>query len=415
MDETGSLEWAGVSTAGTAGSAASPECGSVGVWLVGARGSVATTTIIGALALRAGLADAGGLVGLLPPIAAARAPGIGSLVFGGHDIGDGALTKRGEQLAATGVIPPHLLRLLHDEIEGVDARIRPGIDPKSGQTQGAALERLVADLHDFRETHGLERVVVIDLSSTEPPVERARLTDPSGPLVDPGALAAALAAGEAPLSPSSAYAVAAVRAGCPFVSFTPSPGPRLPVFQRLADAAGLPWAGSDGKTGETLLKSALAPMFANRALRVRAWGSYNMLGGGDGATLGDPVAAASKTTSKSRGLQAIVGYPVEGPVHIDNVPSLGDWKVAMDHVSFEGFLGVKMSLQFTWTGADSALAAPLVIDLARLTARAHEVGLSGPLGALAFFFKDPVGTDEHGLSAQWDSLVAWCAELGARA
>src|SRR5699024_5712499 len=158
----------------------------------------------------------------------------------------------------------------------------------------------------------------------------------------------------------------ALRAGCPVVAFTPSPGPALPAVAELAERVGLPWAGSDGKTGETLLKTVLGPMFATRALNVRSWASYNMLGGGDGQTLADPQAVQSKSESKARGLEHILGHPVDGPLHIDYIPDHGDWKTAMDHVSFEGFLGTRMSLQFTWTGCDSALAAPLVLDLVRL-------------------------------------------------
>ena len=154
-------------------------------------------------------------------------------------------------------------------------------------------------------------------------------------------------------------------------------------------------------------------MFATRALQVRSWASFNMLGGGDGATLADAGTAASKLATKGRGLEAILGQPVDGPMHIDYVPDHGEWKTAIDHISFEGFFGTRMSLQFTWTGADSALAAPLVLDLARLTLRAHEAGETGPL-PFGFFFKDPAGSDEHRLGAQWDELVAWCERVAPR-
>lgn len=387
----------------------------IGVWLVGARGSVATTAVVGALALRAGLTRTTGLVGALPEIAAARLPDVGDLVFGGHDIGCEPLVKRAELLAASGVLPSSLLPLLHQDLEEVEARLRPGLDPVGEESQGDGIDRVVADLVAFREKHALARVVVVDVASTEPPVDPVLLADPAGPLADADALDVALATGKAPLPASSAYALAAYRAGCAFVSFTPSPGPRLPALQQAADRAGVPWAGSDGKTGETLIKSVLAPMFATRALQVRSWASYNLLGGGDGATLADPAAAASKMASKRTGLEAMLGHPVDGPMHIDYVADHGDWKTAMDHIGFEGFLGVRMSMQFTWSGCDSALAAPLVLDLARLTARAHQVGRNGPQTALGFFFKDPAGSAEHRLSAQWDDLVAWCAELGRTA
>jgi myo-inositol-1-phosphate synthase len=380
----------------------------VGLWLVGARGSVATTAILGALAVRSGLAGTTGLVGALPEIAVAGLPELDQLVFGGHDLSAEPLTKRAEVLALQGVVPAILPGALHQELTDLEGQLRPGIDADSGEPQAQAIERVTQDLIRFRERNGLSRVVVVDVSSTEPPVEVV-----AGPLTDPEQLDAELAAGRSPLPPSSAYVLAAYRAGCPVVAFTPSPGPRLPVLVETARRLGLPWAGSDGKTGETLLKSALAPMFATRALQVRSWASYNMLGGGDGATLADPEAAASKTATKNRALEAIFGHPVSGPMHIDYVESLGDWKTAMDHVSFEGFLGTRMSLQLTWNGCDSALAAPLVLDLARLLLRAHEAGHSGPQGALGFFFKDPAGSQEHRLAEQWRILVDWCHYLGA--
>ncbi|WP_338144099.1 inositol-3-phosphate synthase [Nocardioides turkmenicus] len=382
--------------------------GRVGLWLIGARGSVGVTTIVGALAVRAGLAGRVGLVAEQPEIAAAGLPSLDELVIGGHDLATDPLVKRAERLAAGGVVPAGILPGIASELEEVEGRLRTGYDVSSEEHQREAIERLSADLVAFREAHGLERVVVVDVASTEPPAEVVH----GGPLADPDALDAALAAGESPLPASSVYVLAAYRAGCPVVSFTPSPGPRLPVLVTLAERAGLPWAGSDGKTGETLLKSALAPMFATRALQVNAWASYNMLGGGDGATLADPDNARSKLVTKAQGLEAMLGHPVEGPMHIDYVPDHGDWKTAIDHVSFEGFLGVRMSLQFTWSGCDSALAAPLVLDLARLTLRAHEVGEAGPL-PFGFFFKDPAGSTEHRLGTQWDELVAWCARVGA--
>jgi myo-inositol-1-phosphate synthase len=324
----------------------------LGVWLIGTRGSVATTTVLGALAIRSGLAGSTGLIGSLSEIAPAGLPDLDRLVFGGHDISAEPLTKRAEALARQGVVPAVLPTALDQELQDLERRLRPGIDARSDEPQARAIERVTADLIAFRAEHQLARVVVVDVSSTEPPVA----IEP-GPLTDIHQLEAALAAGQAPLPPSSAYVLAAYRAGCSVVSFTPSPGPRLPVLVELAARLRLPWAGSDGKTGETLLKSALAPMFATRALDVRSWASYNMLGGGDGATLADPEAAASKIVSKNRGLETMLGHPVDGPMHIDYVPSLGDWKTALDHVTFEGFLGTRMSVQITWNGCDSALAA----------------------------------------------------------
>jgi myo-inositol-1-phosphate synthase len=224
------------------------------------------------------------------------------------------------------------------------------------------------------------------------------------------ALDAALDRGETVLPPSSLYAYAAMRAGCAYADFTPSTGARLPALDELAHVAGVPYAGSDGKTGETLLISALAPMFAARALKVTSWSGTNLLGGGDGATLAASGPALSKTASKRQGLTALLG-PVDGVTHIDHVPALGEWKTAWDHIGFEGFLGARMTMQTTWQGCDSALAAPLVLDLARILARAHETGFVGAFAPAGFFFKDPVsagdGVVEYGLAAQFARLRAW--------
>ncbi|WP_067815263.1 inositol-3-phosphate synthase [Actinomadura kijaniata] len=375
----------------------------VGIWLVGARGSVATTAVAGAAALRAGLVPPVGCVTETPDFAGAGLAPWSALVFGGHDVVETPLPKRAEALAQAGVIPARLVEAVRDELAAADAEIRPGTESRGGQATEAA--RLAADVTAFRERHGLDRVVVVNVASTESPREPRAEHD------DLAALRNAMRTGT-PLPPSSLYAYAAITAGCGYVDFTPSPGIRLPALERFARERGVPYAGSDAKTGETLVKTALAPMFAARALDVRAWSGTNLLGGGDGATLADPAARASKTASKDRALREILGRPVEGETHIDHVPAMGEWKTAWDHVRFEGFLGVGMTLQFTWQGCDSALAAPLVLDLARLVARSHETGGAGPLPELGFFFKDPVGSGEHRLVLQYETLRRWAAGLG---
>lgn len=367
-----------------------------GVWFVGARGSVATTAVVGALGVSHGLAPATGLVTELPDLAPGGLPDLAELVFGGHDVSSQSLPKKAEALAAGGVVPATVVGAVRAELEAVDAEVRPG-HVSGEETPGEAVERLAGDIVGFRERHGLVRVVVVDVASTQPPVD------------DPEQMTGV----DAPLPVGAVYALAAFRAGAPFVSFTPSPCLRLPVVVVAAERSGLPYAGCDGKTGETLLKSALAPMFVMRALELRSWTSVNLLGGGDGETLADPEAARSKTVAKRSGLDAMVGRPVPGPMHIDQVEDLGEWKTAWDHVRFDGFLGTRMTLQFTWQGCDSALAAPLVLDLVRLMSAAHAAGRSGPQPELAFFFKDPVGGTEHRLSEQWRDLVAWRRGLSA--
>ncbi|MBP2708431.1 inositol-3-phosphate synthase [Microbispora sp. RL4-1S] len=366
-----------------------------GVWLVGGRGSVAVTSLIGALAMRAGLAGPTGCVTELPEFAGAALPALTDLVFGGHDVASVPLVKKAESLADAGIVPASLVRALDEELALAEHELRP-VPSEGGQAEAAA--QMAADLTAFRERHGLRRVVVVNVATTEPVVT------PNPAHADLDALEAELSGGGAVLPPSSLAAYAAFQAGCSFVDFTPSTGARLPALDQLALQRAVPYAGHDGKTGETLVKSVLAPMFAMRNLRVRTWSGTNLLGGGDGANLAEPGPNAAKTASKQKVLQETLGYLPQGTTRIDYLEDLGDFKTAWDLVMFEGFLGRSMRMEFTWHGCDSALAAPLVLDLARLTSAAHEAGYSGALTELAFFFKDPLGAVPHGLADQWRML-----------
>ncbi|WP_199037104.1 inositol-3-phosphate synthase [Glycomyces salinus] len=368
-----------------------------GVWLVGARGSVAVSAIVGALSARTAPTEPVGLVTELPELRGADLPAMSDLVFGGHDRVTASLMERSLSLAQAGVLPTDVVEKTAEALHETEADLRPAPrDP----IQHDQVRQVVADLEDFRSRHDLRRVVVVNVASTEPAA--APLSAHRG-LRE---LDAALRKG-APLPPSSMYAYAAFTAGCSYVDFTPSTGARLPALAELAVRSGAPFAGHDGKTGETLLKSVLAPMFAMRNLRVRSWSGLNLLGGGDGANLAEPEANAAKTASKQRVLRETLGYEPEGRTGIEYVPDLGDRKTAWDLITFSGFLGTPMRMEFTWHGCDSALAAPLVIDLARLTAAAHERGEVGPLPQLAFFFKDPIGDVPHALADQWRALLEW--------
>ncbi|MFF5157581.1 inositol-3-phosphate synthase [Streptomyces sp. NPDC000348] len=361
----------------------------LGVWLIGARGSVATTAIAGCAAVAAGLHPPTGMVTETPGFTSCGLPPLSSLVFGGHDTVDCPLPKRAEHLADGGVLPHGLPSAVHAELVAADREIRPGGPPPgdTGRTQDQWIDVFAADIRDFVRRQDLTGAVVINVASTEP------------------------APTDGTLPPSSLYAAAALRAGCPYVNFTPSTGLHHPALAPLAASSGLPYAGRDGKTGQTLLRSVLGPMFLQRALAVRAWSGTNLLGGGDGAALADPAAAAAKNAGKERVLADTLGTTPEGEVHIDDVPVLGDWKTAWDHIAFDGFLGARMVLQTTWQGCDSALAAPLVLDLARLTARAREKGLTGPLSELGFYFKDPVGNGPSALAEQYAELRRFAERL----
>src|SRR5690606_23586397 len=135
------------------------------------------------------------------------------------------------------------------------------------------------------------------------------------------------------LPPSSLYAASPLPAGCPYVNFTPSTGLHHPALAELAASSRLPYARRAGKTGRTLLRPVVGSMFAQRALAVRAWSGTNLLGGGDGAALADPAAAAAKNSGKERVLADTLGAAPQGEVHIDDVPALGDWKTAWDHIA----------------------------------------------------------------------------------
>lgn len=376
-----------------------------GIWLIGARGSVATTTLVGALALRTGLAGPAGCVTAHPALSGVSLPGFGDLVVGGHDVITNPVAKKAEQLAAAGVVPARLVAALGSELAGVESDLRP---VPTGATQAKIAAAMADDITAFGARHRLDRVVVINVASTEPTPQ------PHPAHASLAALTAALARPGTVLPASALYAYAAFRAGCPYVDFTPSIGARLPALAELAHECRLPYAGHDGKTGETLLKSVLAPMFAMRNLTVRSWSGVNLLGGGDGANLADPGANAAKSASKQRVLGETLGYLPEGGTRIEYVADIGDFKTAWDLITFAGFLGTGMRLQFTWHGCDSALAAPLVLDLARITVAAHDAGHTGPLVPLAFFFKDPLGDVDHALYPQWEALHAFLTGLGDR-
>ncbi|MEV0440263.1 inositol-3-phosphate synthase [Streptomyces spectabilis] len=379
-----------------------------GVWLIGARGSVATTAVAGCAAMTAGLHPPTGMVTETPAFAGAGLPALSSLVFGGHDTMECPLPKRAEHLAAQGVLPHGLPAAVRAELVAADAEIRTGGPlPGDARTDEELISAFTSEISDFLRRRGLARAVVVNVASTEPAPPAAAAGPAAPPPFEPPPPGRLLPA-------SSLYATAALRAGCPYVNFTPSTGLHHPALATLAARSGLPHAGRDGKTGQTLLRSVLGPMFAQRALDVRAWSGTNLLGGGDGAALADPDAAAAKNAGKERVLADTLGAVPQGQVHIDDVPALGDWKTAWDHIAFDGFLGTRMTLQTTWQGCDSALAAPLVLDLARLLSRAHTHGLTGPRPELAFYFKDPDPGAPAALADQYAALTAFAARLQGR-
>lgn len=389
----------------------------VGLWLIGAFGSVGSTVALGLASLARKLTPPTGLVTALSVCDRLDLDSAADFVVGGHDIRrtDFRETVLGLNERA-GVFTARQIEACTQELQAWSSNVRPGTILQTNETIRAladlpeaqkarsprqAIEIIQTDIAAFQAKHRLDQVVVINVASTEPPFA---LTDEHQRLES---LEAALDRASPPALPASGlYAYAALDAGHPYVNFTPSLGSSCPALDELARHRGVPHGGKDGKTGETLLKTVLAPMFAARNLRVLSWIGHNILGGGDGRVLNDPANKASKVQSKDSSLSTILGYKPQSLVSIEYVESLDDWKTAWDHIHFEGFLGTKMAMQFTWQGCDSLLAAPLVIDLARLALSAQRRGEKGVMSHLACFFKSPMGTDEQDFFEQWSTFEA---------
>ena len=393
--------------------------GGLGLWLIGAKGAIATCVTYGLAGLARGWVEPRGVVTAAPVFAGLELASFDRFVTGGWDVSLRPMSDTVAGLVRERVLDADLVAAASIEAAGHEARLRPGIldgpavggsdlDPEAAR-RGALdmrgkIEALTRDLEEFKAEHGLSRVVVVDLASTE--AFRMGL-DGHAALASLAALEAALDASAGDDLPASVlYAYASFKAGCGFVEFTPNSGSSSPALRELAEREGLPHCGNDGKTGETLFKTALAPMFAARQLDVLAWQAYNMLGNGDGAVLKNPANKEGKLRNKDRVLEDILG-PHHSHVAIDFVPSLGDWKTAMDFVHFEGFLGARMSMQITWAGCDSALAAPLVLDLARLVDFAARKGEVGVMAHTASFFKSPMAATTHDFHAQFRALVEY--------
>jgi myo-inositol-1-phosphate synthase len=395
----------------------------IGLWLVGARGGVAVSAIAGLIAHRLKLADGTALVTELPQLARLPLPTWGDFVVGGHEIRSAPLADELQRLHhESRVLSPELVAACLPDLATIDEDIRPGTLWNVGariaeladfaapagdeRLPRAIVDRLQADLDDFQQRHGLESVVVVNVASTEPlPDERLWPADWT-------TAERSLHQADCPLPASSLYAIAALERGLPYVNFTPSLGALPAGIDELARQRGTCHAGRDGKTGETLMKSVLAPMFAARHLEVMSWVGHNIFGNLDGKVLDDPANKQAKLRSKDRLVADILGYAPQTLISIEHIASLGDWKTAWDHIHFRGFLDTPMTLQFTWQGCDSLLAAPLVLDLARLAMYARQRGETGALSFLASFFKSPMGDVPPAFADQFRALEAWAAGQG---
>ncbi|MFT5057759.1 MAG: myo-inositol-1-phosphate synthase [Planctomycetota bacterium] len=397
-----------------------------GLWLIGARGAISTTLAYGLAAMQKGILPPTGIITATSAYAGIDWASWDSWVLGGHDVCLRPIQESARELIRASILPHEWLDTLDPEAQAFDGRIRPGIldgsgslyegaDPRAAELghlspreQIAALQK---DWDEFEAASNLARTVVVYAASTEA-VREAQAAWSS--IAD---LEAALDRG-ASQPASLVYAYAALSSGRPFVNFTPSLGSQSEALQELAIQRGVPHCGNDGKTGETLLKTALAPMFHARALKVLSWQGYNMLGNRDGEILKQEAHKAAKLTNKDEALRSILEQDVPAEdrdlhshVAIDFVPSLGDWKTAWDFVHFEGFLGTRMSLQFTWAGSDSALAAPLVLDLARLAELSARRGEAGVMAHTACFFKAPLAGGTHDFHIQYRELLEYIERI----
>jgi myo-inositol-1-phosphate synthase len=390
----------------------------LGVCFVGAGGAVASTVIAGVALMKRGLAPRIGMVtetgGLPQTLGCAPLDG---LVFGGWDIRDANIF---EAALREGIVPEQLLRKVEPELRAI--KPWPGVvSPKFLGTADAdnvvtakghreELELLTRNVKEFKAANKLDRLIIVNLGSTE---RHAEVADVHRTVA---AFEAGLTRNDDRISPAMKYLYLACKLGAGHVNFTPSLT-KVPALEALAESSGVPIAGEDGKTGQTLLKTALAPAFAVRQLHVQGWFSTNILGNNDGRVLDDPESNKTKVASKLSVLDEILGYEVtDHQVHINYYRPRGDEKEAWDNIDVLGFLGERMQIKINFLCKDSILAAPLVIDLVRLMDIAQRCGERGIQRQFSLFFKAPYHRDgeravndlfkQNALLQEWVEKVA---------
>lgn len=389
-----------------------PADGRLGVLTVGL-GAVASTFIAGVELIRRGLAEPVGSLTQMGTIRLGkrtehRTPlirdfvplaGLDQLVFGTWDpISDTAY----EAALKCGVLD----RYAHIEpitaalkaIEPMPAvfdqsyvRRLDGANVKSAATKRDLAEAIRKDIRDFKAAHSCDRLVVIWCASTEIYIEPG----PAHQSLE--AFEAAMDANDESVPPSMLYAYAALKEGVPFLNGAPNLTTDMPALMELAQTAGVPIGGKDFKTGQTLLKTVLAPMLKARMLGLAGWYSTNILGNRDGEVLDDPDSFRTKEKSKLGVLEHILQpdlYPdlygdYYHKVRINYYPPRGDQKEGWDNIDIVGWLGYPMQIKVDFLCRDSILAAPLVLDLVLFTDLAQRAGLRGVQEWLSFYFKDP--------------------------
>jgi len=389
-----------------------PAKGKLGILLVGL-GAVSTTTIAGVMAVRKGLANPIGSLTQMGTIrlgkrTEGRSPKIkdivpladlDNVVFGGWDI----FEENAYQSARTaGVLETSLLDQIKPELEAVkpmtavfDQRYVKrlnGPNVKQGKNKKDLAEQLRGDIRKFKADNGCDRVVMVWCGSTEVFMKESAAHQSIE------AFEKALETNDPAIPSSMIYTYAALMEGVPYANGAPNLSVDVPAMMALAQRNKMPICGKDFKTGQTWIKTVIAPGIKARLLGVEGWYSTNILGNRDGEVLDDPESFKTKEESKKSVLDYILQphlYPglyenLHHVVRINYYPPRGDNKEGWDNIDLVGWLGYKMQLKINFLCRDSILAAPIVLDLALFLDLAKRAGMSGIQEWLSFYFKSPM-------------------------
>ncbi len=395
-------------------------------------GAVASTVAAGVLAVRRQLAEPIGALSQLgrledeTPIAdVIDLTPLQRVVFGGWDIFGGTMYDACE---AADVLQPDLLKQLREELEQIPAmpgafdpayvRRLNGTHVKSGGRR-EWVEAIRDDIRRFKQQHQLERCVLVNCSSTE----SFRQLAPQHRTLS--AFERAVDSDDPAISPSMVYAYAALLERVPYANGTPSLAADIPALSQLAWELRVPIAGKDFKTGQTLVKTVVAPMFKARALGLNGWFSTNILGNRDGDVLSDPENFKTKEQTKLGVLHNILSpqrHPglygnIHHEVRINYYRPRGDAKEGWDNIDFFGWLGYPMQMKINLLCRDSILAAPIALDLALFLDAARLAERRGEQEWLGFYWKHPVVCDGseviHDLFQQQTRFHEALRQLGA--
>ena len=389
-----------------------PATGRLGVLLVGL-GAVSTTFIAGVHALRKKIAEPTGSLTQMGTIrlgkrTEGRSPlirdfvplaSLDDLVFGGWDIFEDDCY---EAARTAGVLDSALLEQVRPEL----ASIRPwtavfdqryvkrlsGSNVKRGATKRELADQVTEDIRRFKADNQLDRLVLVWCGSTEVYMEESPVHQSLA------AFEAGLDRSDPAIPSSMVYAYAAIKEGIPYANAAPNLSADVPVLTELAAETGSPLAGKDLKTGQTLIKTIVAPGLKARLLGVSGWYSTNILGNRDGEVLDDPESFKTKEESKKSVLDYILQpdlYPtlysdLHHVVRINYYPPRGDNKEGWDNIDLVGWLGYPMQLKINFLCRDSVLAAPIVLDLVLFLDLAKRAGMTGIQEWLSFYFKSPI-------------------------